>query len=672
MFTRFRTSLRYKISAQMLLLSLFPLTIVGAMVFIILTNQLGDFSKRLGQAENTLRDDVVGANLAGIADALSAETDAYLLERIKDVRRWAESPSIIEAVRHAGQAALARGLADADRPTIEAALDAQADAGFSPFFLAPDEAGQQALTDAIGFLFREQEKSRGTFIEIIVTERSGINALVTRPVTTRVHRDAPWWRDASSHGVAGIGIVDAHPDAPDSRVVLGIALPVLDPDTKAVLGVIRGTFDLSEVQLLVSRRAALIPGGNAQVFTRDGALLADTASQHDPAVLFNPAFTPQVVPQILESGISPGFLTRTDEATSTPLITGYSHTAGSDFYDERAGLSGFEGVGWSVMVSQPEETALQVLTPLLQARQTLERQLHIIRTLILGVASLTAAAGLLIALLLARGIANPLVHLSRTAERVRAGDYRTQVAVTSQDEIGLLQDTFNSMVRGLEERERMRDLFGRAVSPEVADLFVSGQLKLGGEIRHVSVLFTDIRGFTTLSEPLPPEQVIAFINEFLDEMHKAIQGVGGVVHKLGGDSIMALFGAPAADAAHPQTALRAAIHMRARLAALNARRRERGETPLRIGIGINTGPVIAGGVGSEDRLEYTVLGDTVNVAARLESLTKEFPDYDILISEATLRALPDPDRLALTDLGSVKVKGKTEPVHVFAVLNYHE
>ena len=133
---------------------------------------------------------------------------------------------------------------------------------------------------------------------------------------------------------------------------------------------------------------------------------------------------------------------------------------------------------------------------------------------------------------------------------------------------------------------------------------------------------------------------------------------------------MALFGAPMADPESARSALRAALRMRARLAALNERRRERGEVPLRIGIGINTGPVVAGGVGSEARLEYTVLGDAVNVTARLESLTKEFPEHDILISETTLQTLPDRDQVDTIDLGEVMVQGKTEPVRVFGVLDY--
>ena len=520
------------------------------------------------------------------------------------------------------------------------------------------------------------EGTQGTFVEIVITEASGINALITRPLTQRVHRDLQWWRAASRQGVAGAGIVDVHLDKGGQRIALGIALPVVDPDSKEVLGVIRGTLDLSEIQLLVSRRAALIPGGQARVFTREGDLLADTVSQHDLDVLLNPGFNLRVREHrpalaALGSETVPGFELLQGDAENEASIVGYSRTGGSEFYDQRAGLSGFSGFGWGATVSQPEATALQVLNPLLDVRETAERQSGVISGVILGAAGLTAVAGLIIALLLARGIANPLVHLSRTAERVRAGDYSAQVAVTSQDEVGTLQDAFNLMVRGLDERERVRDLFGRAVSPEVAELFMSGQVELGGEVRQVTILCTDIRGFTTLSEPLPPHQVVAFVNEWLDEMHKAIQGVGGIVHRLTGDSIMALFGAPVASPDCARVAMRAALRMRARLNALNERRCARGDVALRIGIGINTGPVVAGGVGSEDRLEYTVLGDAVNVTSRLESLTKEFPDYDILISEATLQALPDPDQVDTVDLGDLMVKGKTEPVRVFAILDYH-
>ena len=457
MLTRFRSSLRYKISVQMLLLSLVPLTAIGVIVYVFLSGQLSNFSDRLGQTEAALRSDVVGANLAGTADALAGEIDAYLLERIRDVRRWAEAPEVIEVVRQANRVALRNGMTTADSQTVEAALDAQAEQGQSPYFLAldagGDEAGQTLQLSAINYLFREQEKTKGTFVEMVATEASGINVLITRPLTERVHRDAQWWHNANQQGVAGIGIVDPHLDENSQQLTIGIALPVVDPDSKEVLGVIRGTLNLSEVQLLISRRAANIPGGLAQVLTQHGDLLADTASQHSLDVLLNPALNQLTLglgPAVsaLQAGAIPGFEVLGDSGDRTTIV-GYSRTQGSDFYDEPAGLSGFTGFGWGVTVSQPEEAALQVLTPLLDVRQTLQRQSGVISSVVLGAAGLTSIAGLVVALLLARGIANPLIRLSRVAEQVRAGDYDTQVRVTSQDEVGTLQAGFNLMLQGL-------------------------------------------------------------------------------------------------------------------------------------------------------------------------------------------------------------------------------
>jgi hypothetical protein len=160
----------------MLLLSLVPLTAIGVIVYVFLSGQLSNFSDRLGQTEEALRSDVVGANLAGTADALAGEIDAYLLERIRDVRRWAEAPEVIEVVRQANRVALRNGMAKADSQTVETALDAQAEQGQSPYFLAldagGDETGQTLQLSAINYLFREQEKTKGTFVEMVVTEAS--------------------------------------------------------------------------------------------------------------------------------------------------------------------------------------------------------------------------------------------------------------------------------------------------------------------------------------------------------------------------------------------------------------------------------------------------------------------------------------------------------------------
>jgi hypothetical protein len=326
--TRFRASLRYKISAQMLLLSLAPLIVVGAVIFVVLADQLERFSARLDQTEGALRGDVVGANLAGVADALIAEIDVYLLERIKDVRRWAEAAPVVQATRQANRVAAAHGLASADAATVEAALDAQAEQGQSNLFLALDEAGQEVQFEALNFLFGRQEETQGAFDEIIVTEASGINVLITRPLNERVHRQAQWWIDASRQGVAGIGVMDAHWDEAAQALVVCIALPIVDPDSKQVLGVMRGMLDLAEVQLLVSRRVALISGGQARVFSPAGNLLADTASQHALDVLLDPGANPRAPGQGGRGLIRPVFACR--QPTRAGPGTGQRRARGRD------------------------------------------------------------------------------------------------------------------------------------------------------------------------------------------------------------------------------------------------------------------------------------------------------------------------------------------------------
>ena len=175
--------------------------------------------------------------------------------------------------------------------------------------------------------------------------------LITRPTTERLHRQAQWWIDASRQGVAGIGVMDAHWDEAAQALVICIALPIVDPDSKQVLGVMRGMLDLAEVQLLISRRAALISGGQARAFSQTGDLLADTASQHALDVLLDPGSNPRAQGQrpaiaALETETIPGFELLPGDADGETAVVGYSRTRGSEFYDERAGLSGFGGFGW--------------------------------------------------------------------------------------------------------------------------------------------------------------------------------------------------------------------------------------------------------------------------------------------------------------------------------------
>eukprot|EP01035_Chromulina_nebulosa_P037215 gene37215-50214_t len=196
----------------------------------------------------------------------------------------------------------------------------------------------------------------------------------------------------------------------------------------------------------------------------------------------------------------------------------------------------------------------------------------------------------------------------------------------------------------------------------------SSRAGLGGEERQVTVLFADLRGFTTLSEHLPAPELLALLNRYLDRMSAAIEAHGGVIDKFIGDAIMALFGAPVAQADAADRALAAAVAMEKALAELNRELAAEGIAPLAIGVGINTARVVAGNIGSHRRLNYSVIGDGVNVASRLQSLTRT-AEYrtNLITSAATLAALREPSKFTPRPLGTVPVKGRAEPVEIFAV-----
>jgi adenylate cyclase len=225
------------------------------------------------------------------------------------------------------------------------------------------------------------------------------------------------------------------------------------------------------------------------------------------------------------------------------------------------------------------------------------------------------------------------------------------------------------MVIGLREREWLRDMFGRFVSYEVAEAIRTGQVRLEGENRVVSVLFCDIRDFTLRSERHSPQEIVTLLNEYLPLVVRAARRHDGTVNKFGGDSTLIIYGAPQRLQESAYRAVQTALEIRANLEALNARLVEQGEDPIRIGVGINTGVALAGAIGPEQRQEYTVIGDTVNLASRIEALNKVYPAHDILISGWTYDALGvRRSEFEFADLGDVQIRGKADPVRVWAVV----
>ena len=261
-------------------------------------------------------------------------------------------------------------------------------------------------------------------------------------------------------------------------------------------------------------------------------------------------------------------------------------------------------------------------------------------------------AGLACIWIAARHVGERVSGVRHAMEALQGGDLGARVAADDGGEVGLLQAGFNQMAAGLEERERLRDLFGRHVGEEVAREALERGVDLGGETRDVAALFVDLVGSTTLASEVPPAEVVALLNRFFAEVVDVVGDEGGWVNKFEGDAALCVFGAPQDREDPAGDALAAARRLAERL-------RER-VPEVDLGIGVSAGPAVAGNIGADRRLEYTVIGDAVNEAARLCDLAKSRPSR-VLASEAAVRAARE-EEAARWSLGeSVTLRGRTAP-----------
>jgi class 3 adenylate cyclase len=298
-------------------------------------------------------------------------------------------------------------------------------------------------------------------------------------------------------------------------------------------------------------------------------------------------------------------------------------------------------------------------------QRSIEGALRQARNQTIVISAVMVLAGLAGALGLATIMVRPILRLAQGTRAVAAGDFNVRIDVTSRDEIGALTEDFNLMARNLREKEMIKRAFARYVAREVVEELLKDpeRLVLTGERRDVTVLFCDIRGFTPLTERLNPEQVVLLLNDFYDLMIDATFRHEGTLDKFLGDAVMAVFGAPIAHADHPLRAIRTALAMREGVERLSQRRIAEGKDPITVGIGVSTGEAVAGTVGTAERMEYTVVGDSVNLAARLEAAAKSM---QILISGRTYH-----DVSAFVEarpLGLLRVRGKEEEIEVHEVL----
>jgi class 3 adenylate cyclase len=262
-----------------------------------------------------------------------------------------------------------------------------------------------------------------------------------------------------------------------------------------------------------------------------------------------------------------------------------------------------------------------------------------------------------LSVLLLRSIVGPIDDLQSGTERVAAGDFSARVPVVASDETGRLAASFNQMVAGLQERARLREAFGAFVDPGLAERVLEEGTELEGEEVEVTVLFVDIRDFTAFAERASAREVVAELNRFYDYVVPLLVHHGGHANKFVGDGLLGVFGAPDRLPDHADRGVSAALQI-----AEVVEEAYVGE--LRVGIGVNSGPVVAGTLGGGGRVEFTVIGDTVNTAARVEEATRETGDV-VLVTEATCRLLRH-DHGGFVERRDVPLKGKSERVRLYA------
>jgi len=291
---------------------------------------------------------------------------------------------------------------------------------------------------------------------------------------------------------------------------------------------------------------------------------------------------------------------------------------------------------------------------------------------VIYIAGVVMSISLFIVFLFSLTITKPIEILAELIKEIPKGNFNISARnkVTSKDEVGDLAYAFDHMTDGLKERDKVKNLFNKFHGSSITENLLSQEISVGGTRKDVTVFFSDIRGFTKFSEGHSPEEVVSMLNEYFEVMVKIINQHGGVVDKFIGDAIMAVWGVPTAGENDTENALNACLEMRKALIELNQSRAYRGLSEIHIGMGLHAGTAISGTIGSEERMEFTVIGDTVNVTSRIESATKNFA-VDLLISDEVFKRLDSQvERKFNFDLaGDIEVKGKSLPLTLYKVLS---
>lgn len=326
-------------------------------------------------------------------------------------------------------------------------------------------------------------------------------------------------------------------------------------------------------------------------------------------------------------------------------------TTGSSFF----GASVKSSYGVTVISQTSEETILEV------SKEVKRRAIF--------VAGSAVSMAIFFIFLFSMTLTSPIEKLADMIKLVSKGNFNVKARslVTSSDEVGDLAEAFDHMTEGLKERDKVKSLFSKFHGSSVAEDLISKDIGVGGQSKEVVVFFSDIRGFTSFAEKRTPEEVVEMLNEYFGVMVKIINQNGGVVDKFIGDAIMAVWGAPQGTKRDAHKAVKACLEMRKALADLNEKRIARNHPPINIGMGLHAGAAISGTIGSDERMEYTVIGNTVNTASRIEASTKAF-GADLLISDTVIERVGDEFKIELA--GAAEVKGRSEALKMYKVRGY--
>jgi adenylate cyclase len=270
----------------------------------------------------------------------------------------------------------------------------------------------------------------------------------------------------------------------------------------------------------------------------------------------------------------------------------------------------------------------------------------------------------ILTLYVSKTFSRPIQELQNATIQLKQGNLNARVEIDSNDEISFLGERFNEMAESIQEKEFIKDSFGKIVDPSVRDYLLSGNLLLGGELKIVTVLFVDIQGFTSISEKLNPPDVVIWLNQFFETISNCITREKGLVNKFIGDAILAVFGVPVPIKNHADSALQSALSILKEIRELNRKNMENNLPEYKIRIGIHSGEVLAGNIGSQSRMEYTVIGDTVNTASRLESYCKEL-NLELLLSNDT--RINSKSIYNFKPFGEIKIRGKENTIEIYSI-----